>query len=74
MYGEIDCTLERTMKKLKEWPNNKKIVAVDFDGTITLKDNRKWVGKNKYINDIKEPNKDVINSILQYRDKIYLIL
>lgn len=62
------------MKKLKEWPKNKKIVAIDFDGTITLKDNRQWIGKNKYINDIKEPNVDVIKSILKNRDKIYLIL
>ena len=62
------------MKKLKEWPQNKKIVAVDFDGTITLKDNRQWIGKNKYINDIKEPNIKIINQLIQNRDKIYLVL
>lgn len=62
------------MKKLKEWPSNKKIVAVDFDGTLTKKDNRIWIGRNRYRNDIMEPNDIIINSIKKYRNSIYLIL
>ena len=62
------------MKKLKEWPKDKKVVAVDFDGTITLKDNRVWIGRNRYIGDSYEPNNAIINTLLKYRDKIYLIL
>lgn len=62
------------MKKLKEWPQNKKIVAVDFDGTITLKDNRKWIGRNKYINDVMVPNLEIIEQLVNNRDKYYLIL
>ena len=62
------------MRKLKEWPKDKKIVAVDFDGTITQKDNRIWTGKNTYKNDIMEPNNEMIDSIKANRNKIYLIL
>lgn len=62
------------MRKLREWPKDKKIVAIDFDGTITLKDNRLWIGKNKYTNDLMEPNTEIIESIQKNRDKIYLIL
>ena len=62
------------MKKLKEWPKDKKIVAVDFDGTLTLKDTRVWVGRNRYVNDIHEPNDFIINTIKQHREHIYLIL
>ena len=62
------------MRKLKEWPKNKKIVAIDFDGTITMGDTRIWVGKNKYKNDVFIGNPKMIQSILDNRDKIYLIL
>lgn len=61
--------------KLNDWnyPYNKKIIAIDFDGTITLKDNRIWK-KNSYTNDIMQPNLEVINKLNQIRDNYYFIL
>lgn len=63
------------MSKLKDWnfPYKKKIIAIDFDGTITLKDNRKWK-RNKYTNDIMEPNTKVIEKIKEVRNDYYFIL
>lgn len=61
------------MKKLSVWPQDKKIVAIDFDGTLTLRDNRIWCN-NQYTNDIIEKNDVVVNWVLQNRDKMYLIL
>lgn len=62
------------MRKLKEWPKDKKIIAVDFDGTITKKDNRFWTGRNSYVNDVMEPNLEIIESLKLNRNNIYLIL
>ena len=63
------------MSKLKDWnfPYQKKILAIDFDGTITLKDNRIW-HKNKYTNDIMEPNNEVITTLNNIRNDYYFIL
>lgn len=52
---------------------NKPIIAVDFDGTITLRDNRKWKNGVSY-NDIMQPRKRVITFLKNNRDKYYLIL
>lgn len=62
------------MKKLLEWPKDKKIVAIDFDGTITLGDNRKWIGKESYIFDYYEERKIITDWIRKNRSKMYLIL
>lgn len=62
------------MKKLSEWPKDKKIVAIDFDGTITIKDNRKWIDNNLYIYDYYEERKYITNWIRRNRSKMYLIL
>ena len=61
--------------KIKDWnfPYNKKIIAIDFDGTITLKDNRIWK-RNSYKNDIMEPNLEVINKLKEIRNDYYFIL
>lgn len=63
------------MKKLKDWnyPYEKKIIAIDFDGTITTKDNRIWK-KEKYTNDYFIPNIPLVNKLKKDRDKYYLIL
>lgn len=56
---------------------DKPIIAIDFDGTLTLKDNRKWkkvLGFNVSENDYFEPNIEVEDWILKNRDKFYLIL
>ena len=52
---------------------DKPIIAVDFDGTLTLKDNRVWCN-NVPSNDIMEPRIEVINTLKQIRDNVYLIL
>lgn len=52
---------------------DKPIIAVDFDGTLTLKDNRVWYN-NVPSNDIMEPRIEVINVLKQIRDNVYLIL
>lgn len=61
--------------KLKDWnfPYEKKIIAIDFDGTITTGDNRKWK-RNKYTNDIMYPNMKMINKLREIRDDYYFIL
>lgn len=57
-----------------EYPYDKPIIAVDFDGTLTKGDTRKW-NKNKCIaEDIFVPNTQVINKLIKNRDKFYLIL
>lgn len=61
------------MKKLDHWPSNKKIVAVDFDGTITIKDNRIWCN-DTYTNDIFNENVLVTNWLRHNRNNFYLIL
>lgn len=61
------------MLKLNEWPKNKKIVAIDFDGTITKADYRIW-HNNTYTNDIYIENTAVTNWVRNHRDSIYLIL
>lgn len=52
---------------------NKKILAIDFDGTITLGDNRIW-DNNEYINDIMVPNIKIINWLKNNSNKFYYIL
>lgn len=61
--------------KIKSWnfPYEKKILAVDFDGTISKKDNRIWTG-NRYKNDIIEPNEAVIQAIKKLQEDNYIIL
>ena len=61
------------MKKSLSLPTDKKIVAIDFDGTITKQDHRIWDGNNSS-NDIMEPNLPVINWVKQNRKNMYLIL
>ena len=61
------------MKKLLEWPRNKSIVAIDFDGTITIRDNRVWDGEY-YENDVFHENIVVTNWIRTNRNKFYFIL
>lgn len=64
------------MAKLKNWdyPYDKKIIAVDFDGTLTTGDTRRWK-KNKCIGpDIMIPNLDLINKLVHHRPDFYLIL
>lgn len=61
------------MLKLNEWPKNKKIVAIDFDGTITIADYRIW-HNNVYTNDIHIENTTVTNWVRNHRDNMYLIL
>lgn len=61
------------MKKLSQWPTDKKIVALDFDGTITTGDTRIW-HNNTYTNDVFTQNHDVVNWVLQHRNDMYLIL
>lgn len=67
---------EKIMKKLLEWPKDKKIVAIDFDGTITIKDNRVWdTGMSEYYtNDYFEENVAVTDWVRANRTGIYLIL
>lgn len=63
------------MKKLSEWPKIKKIVAIDFDGTLTIKDNRVWKDStDNYINDHMEENTSVTDWVRKNRDNMYLIL
>jgi len=62
--------------KLKNWnyPYIKKIIAIDFDGTLTTGDTRKWE-KNKCISpDIMIPNLPLIKKLIEERDNYYLIL
>lgn len=61
--------------KINDWnyPYKKKIIAIDFDGTITLKDNRKWRGEN-YTNDIMEPRQEIIDKLKSIRNDYYFIL
>lgn len=62
--------------KLNDWnyPYEKLIIAVDFDGTITTGDTRRWK-KNKCLGpDIMVPNLEVIEKLKRNRDEIYLIL
>ena len=57
-----------------EFPYDKPIIAVDFDGTLTEKDTRKW-NKNKCLGpDIMKPRMNIINKLIENRDKYYLIL
>ena len=64
------------MKKLLEWPKNKKIVAIDFDGTITIKDNRIWDAgiSEYYTNDYFEENLPITDWVRVNRSNMYLIL
>lgn len=51
----------------------KKVVAVDFDGTITKKDNRVWTN-NVPTNDVMEPNQVVIKKLKEKQEEYYYIL
>ena len=52
---------------------DKPIIAVDFDGTITKRDNRVWVDNNPE-NDIFVENLNVTSFLRMNRDRFYLIL
>ena len=53
--------------------NSKKIIAVDFDGTITLRDNRKWLLGFSF-NDIMQVNFPVVKKLCQIQKDYRLIL
>lgn len=56
---------------------DKPVIAIDFDGTLTLKDHRKWkkvLGFNISYDDYFEPNIEVEDWIIKNRDKFYLVL
>ena len=62
------------MKLGWEFPYDKPIIAVDFDGTLTEKDTRRWK-KNKCLGpDVMVPNMELIDFLVNHRDKFYLIL
>lgn len=61
------------MKSLKSTILDKPIIAVDFDGTLTLGDTRRWRDGVSY-NDRLRPRKRVINWLKKHRKDFYLIL
>lgn len=63
------------MKKLSEWPKDRRIVAVDFDGTITLGDFREW-HDNECVpgSDKMFENTIVTDWIRKNRSHMYLVL
>lgn len=62
-----------TLRFSKNMILDKPIIAVDFDGTLTLGDTRKWKDGKSY-NDILRPRKRLFRFLLKNRDKFYLIL
>lgn len=52
---------------------DKPIIAVDFDGTLTLGDTRQWQNGVSH-NDNPKPRNEVFNLLKAHRSEIYLIL
>ena len=61
------------MKKCFTLPD-KPIIAVDFDGTLTDGDNRVWISKHRYTNDIMVPNMKLIEKLKGLKPTHYIIL